>query len=1017
MIFLRNQKGMVLIIAYMVVLVLAILSAAFFMRAFQGKRLSQQQNDSMKAFYEAEAGIAYAYFEESKANFQWYTHEDKNTRVTSTHAVTHGTIISFVFPIPKIASKSYIGPDGLYRVSGRRFAVKTYPEVINGSYSKVIVIHSQATVGSVIRTVEYRLGQISAYKYFFFYPYNKDFYSDYYDGRNYGSIQVNGNMIFHGDPTFAYLTELTSGGYITRPYTQFYDRHGAYAFSDYWACPVYQNSTNHFDTGTTTFKIGHVDNTSSSNVKSLPYYLEGAGAFWNYDKYPSSGNTTPAHYTISNTDLTKVAATQSGVTTVTTPLLSSANTIDITATYPAVPAGTEQQVFKSIFNSYKDTLNDPIWDVYWNQWKANHATDTDYQPQHDSGIFTETGKDWERKFLMAYNGWSLNSYGMVEGINKEWWQDLSYGDDRATLTNGNQAPALAEDAATGEPISPARYLLNTQQQGSTFGSWLQGNNLNTLGEDMMLVQDASQGGKKVDVGNVVGSSFQSSTVIKKAQNGGIYIGGTMDPQWVAYAAADAVWQAAWGAAMNACLASSGNNYWYCGDTVDVGLPPPIPSVPEYTGFSNPIADCVTEKTFYNSAYPRTQGSSYSPSNAFVIDVKKLKEKIDAVKAKAPESRTSEEQKLANFNGVIYVDLSGRSWSTGVSSDINNDGIMLVNGEALPSGGLSLGTPNNVFIKGNSNLDPLGDFLTRSRNADDPDVISRVTSNGHTKIDGSTYNLCSTCDVTDPNKLTWQPAEIITQRMVYTLSENFPETAYMPMAWYHNYQYYDEDAGRMINKDGTSSQDYVHGDGNYPTDSWAPTASTSSSCNPSCIQKWLDATGEILPAKWTKAWVDNKWPSGGFFPTGTGNPDFIAYDTLRSNAWWQVEDAYDAKYSYAAIHGSADGNGSPTTPSEMHRVGSKHIYNTAIVTPYDTSPSVLEYWDAPRVINGAFIQLPTNLGMPTSTTGPTYSRINNPANTFNYESRFGKGSAASNTPRVGLTFGAESSWRELASSEF
>jgi len=998
MIMLRNQKGMVLIIAYMVVLVLAVLSAAFFMRAFQGKTLSQRQNDSMKAFYEAEAGIAYAYFEESTANFNWYTHVDINTRNTG-QTLTYGTTISFVVPIPLFAPNSSIDSDGLYRVLGRRFAVKSYPEVINGSYSKVIFIHSQATVGSVTRSVEYRLGQKSAYDYFFFYPYNKNFYSDYYDGRNYASIHVNGNMIFHGNPTFAYLTELTSGGYITRPYTQFPDYHGDKAFSSYNNWWLYCYSTSHFDTGTTTFKIGPVDNTISSNVKPLPYYLEGDGAFWNYDKYPSSSDTTPAYYTISNTDLTNRAATQSGVT-VTTPLLSSANNIDISATYPAFTAGTEQEVFKSIFNSYKDDLSNSIWNVYWNQWKVNHASD--YQPQHESGIFTETGRDWERKFLMAYNGWSLNSYGMVSGINKEWWQDLSYGDDRATLTNGNQAPAKAEDAATCTPTSPPRYLLNTQQQGSTFGSWLQGNNLNTLGEDMMLVQDASQGGQVVDPGNVVGSGFESSEVIKKAQNGGIYIGSTKDPQWV-------TWEAAWVAAYFACLGGEGwwGGWWCYGPAYDAAGPEP--SVP-YRVLSNPIADCVTEKTFYNSAYPRYQGTYYSPSNALTIDVKKLKEKIESAQAKAPEDRSAGEEKLANFNGVIYVDLSNYSWSTGVSNDINNDGIMLVNGEALPSGGLSLGTPNNVFIKGNYNLDPLGDS-TRSRNADDSNVISRVTSNGHTKIDGSSYTLIT-------SDLVWQPAEIITQRMVYTLSENFPETSYMPMAWSHSQQYYDEANNRY-----PSGQDFVQGDADYPTDSWAPNASASSS-----IQKWLNATGAALPAKWTKTWVDTNWPAGKFFAvaaadTGTGKPDYIAYDTLRSNAWDQVESAYNATYSYTAIHGS-DGQGNLTTPSQMNGVwpGNRHIYNTAIVTPYDTSPTVLEYWNARRVINGAFIQLPTTLGSTTiklwtSTTGPTYGRINNPANTFNYESRFGRGSAASNTPRVGLTFGADSSWREIASSGF
>jgi hypothetical protein len=283
----------------------------------------------------------------------------------------------------------------------------------------------------------------------------------------------------------------------------------------------------------------------------------------------------------------------------------------------------------------------------------------------------------------------------------------------------------------------------------------------------------------------------------------------------------------------------------------------------------------------------------------------------------------------------------------------------------------------------------------------------VTYQGHTRIDGTSYNL-STGD------LVWQPAEIITQRVVYTLSENFPEPSYMPMAWDHNQQYYDEDWSRV-------SGNYVDGDAGYPTDSWVLDAHSSSD-----IQKWLNANStKTLPTKWTADWVNTNWPAGKFFgvePVNGIPTKFIAYDTLRNEAWSQVETDYDAKYSYTAIH-DPDGDGimgNLDTPSKYNIVSSKHIYNTAIVTPYDTSPSVLENWipAAARVINGAFIQLPTTTKLYTSTTAPTYNRINNPAtNTFNYESRFGKGSAASNTPHVGLTFGADSSWREIPITSF
>jgi hypothetical protein len=352
--------------------------------------------------------------------------------------------------------------------------------------------------------------------------------------------------------------------------------------------------------------------------------------------------------------------------------------------------------------------------------------------------------------------------------------------------------------------------------------------------------------------------------------------------------------------------------------------------------------------------------------------------------------------------------------------------MLVNGERLPDKGLSIGSPNNVFIKGNYNLDPQG-APEKSRRADDGTVIDFVKNRkGYLNAPDNP----ETPDV-DETGLKWQPAEIITQRTVYTLSEDFAEPSYMPMDGCHQYQYDDEEIQKYV-----PEEDFVNGDRDYPTDYWwVPDASKGSPG--SNLNIWFTNYngGQTPPANWTRAWVDANWPSDTIFSfdlyigdkankiLGTDGvmDTFISSYDLRADANLQIEVVYDTIFAYDYVHGNPPNPDTTDTPSKANMVHQKHIYNTAIVTPYDTSPSVLEYWYSyratppqviPRVINGAFIQLPElpfKLPIPGNV---SYSRNSAPTNTYNYETRYGRGSTQASRPRAGLNFGTDSSWREL-----
>jgi hypothetical protein len=404
---------------------------------------------------------------------------------------------------------------------------------------------------------------------------------------------------------------------------------------------------------------------------------------------------------------------------------------------------------------------------------------------------------------------------------------------------------------------------------------------------------------------------------------------------------------------------------------------------EAATFVNPIADCTTITSFYNSQNPGKNGSLYEPSAVLKIDVNALKNKIEA-----------EGSTLPGFNGIIYVNLPcSQDWSGTGRTDSKADGVMLTNGEVLPDGGLSLVTVNNVYLKGSFNLDVTGD-TEKNRAADSTTVLTNAISDKN-YIHGM-------------SDFSWQPAEIITSRYIYALSNEFPEPAYMPMSSYYPYEYYEE------NSNNTVTYDYVN-DLYYPTDSWVPAASTivTNSGATSNISKWFYYTGTTPPAKFDSTWIDTNWGDSNqvfSFDTNTDGIDdvYILANDLRSAVRNAVGSAYATEFAYNSTH--------PEEISLVNTVSKPYVYNTAIVSPYSVSASVLENWSpATLTVNGAFIQLPTANRAPTPGLSNYYNyRYGNPSSrTFNYESRYGKNSSASERPNTGLTFGADSSWREVS----
>ncbi|MEK7307684.1 MAG: hypothetical protein AAB089_01310 [Nitrospirota bacterium] len=922
--------------------------------------MNQVNSNSLQAFYEAQAGLNFAYAEESRAGFSWYTHfiDDDQVRkvISAAKSVQRGTTtINFVHPVVTSIPGAVIDASGNYRVNGRNFSVKAYPEVVNNLYTGIIVIHSQATVNGITRTLEHRLSQVSPYQFLFFFPDDVTFKNERYDGRNYAGIHVNGNIRLKGSSVFSFLTSLTAGsneagkGYILRDIDQLYQDlapagQGEVPYYTEVNDPSWLNynmrtrSNARFHTGYDYFEIGPID---SHEDRTLAYYLDAdayLGAEWKYQKYAGT-NLEPVHYVVDNEDLKNLGINELAKGGGSVALFDTSKNVNV----PVVGAGEEKDIFMELLDDPAVTQDE--WNDFWQQWRGNHQND--YLAYHGSVI--NGGQDWERRFFMAAYNWPINAGATVpNAINREWWEDMEYGNDRTSVDY--MSPAKREDSTTGLPRN--QYFLNTEQQAAAWASWLRDNNLNTEGENKTLVKDRSQGGTYVDPGKILSKNAERNALMDKALSGGIYIG--KNP------------------ATNSCV--------------------------------NPIADVTKDKQFYNSEKP-AMGSdgNYKPSSILEIDVAALRGKIESDKVIGGA--------LANFNGVIYVNMDDSECFPS-SYDVNANGVMLVNGARVPDGGLSLVTTNNVFIKGDYNLDPDG-ALEKNREEDDSEVTTRYTS-GVGAIG-----------------LKWQPTEIITNREVYTLSNDFPEPAYMPMASEMYDQYEDEN-------DHIPEQNLVNTCPWWPsTESWVPTASVPEG---SRLDTWFkyyrDASGNPIanPTKWADI-IDGKHFSDKYFPWDEGvyyaldtdsdgkKDTYYTAEDLRDDAWVQIDDAYNSTFSYSSVHGNDPKNPSnPTTPSMVNEVTQKHIYNTTIMSPYGTEPIVLERWkdSSSRVVNGAFIQLDPDpdAGNVRSISDEASPRgVWSSSTAFRYETRFGRGASKEDRPPSGITFGASSSWREINNANF
>ncbi|MCU0666378.1 MAG: hypothetical protein MUF05_04725 [Candidatus Omnitrophica bacterium] len=1046
-----GNKGMVLIVSLFLAIVIATMAGILYFRAVNESRLSVISDAALQAFYEAEAGLAFAYAAEKKSNFTWFTHADK---------ITKASAVSVPSGVPGAIDNS----SGCYVVSGRNFKVKTFPEKKGTVETGIVVVLSQATINGVTRTLEHRIGQKSAYQYFFFFPEDHTFDTATYDGRNFGGLHVNGDINLINHPTFAFLTELSSGsntshkGYIRRPLLEAFTALSGNKDYNISASSVqglpwqlytninYRTSNGDIGSGTyTTFKIGDINSPATINI---PEYM---GGQWSFDKYTKAGS--PTTYNITETSLKNAGLREITSSAGDVSLFDNNKSININ--FGGSPESlTEKEMFKRIYN-LPDDQQTSYWSQYWDQWKVNH--NSDYSAYHTSGVLT-AGDDWKRRLFWATYDWKdYNSDGIPYGINREWWEDLSYGDDYYDYGPNGTSPACVVDHDTG--LSLDKYFLNTEEQGTQWKNLLDANNLDEAADNKTLVLDRSQGGKEINAGDIISNYDTSSYSVLEGQarNSGIYMGVKTDQAYKDWQILAVTASMKANSALDkanakfsectvkynqtACSSTSGGSTsaeavacWSdysglyqkytqaYGEYTQVMQDKP-PTVWWEGKNSNLLKDCVSETPFYNAQNPaRGSDGKYSPSHILTIDLAKLKSNID--------------QKGSGFNGIIYIDLDAYQWQentvddgTKVSDEKSAIGVMFVNGERLPDQGLSIVTKHNVYVKGDFNLDPDGDS-SRNRAADPSNVLNTVANNKGLDVDD----------------FKWRPAEIITYRQVYFLSNDFNLPKTMPLLDTQYGQFYDE----YYNKTRADVVTHpLYGAPDTATSasaSWMP-AYNSSDSSWGKINDWFSLTGITPPASWDVNWLDGnqlnqmdstpdlltgvngkqypKWDNYSWSDSyvyklddGSGGTTYIMRQDLKYQLYSKVLSAYRNQYAYNVSN-------SPAAYQMVDVVTrpESYIYNTAVITPYAPEGYSLERWNNKnRVINGAFIQLPSGMQLPVPVesykdTGSGAIRFNQPKKTFNYESRFGKNGDPSDQPHARLLFGMDSTWREINNAAF
>lgn len=735
---LKNNKGVALMIAVVILLFLCILSAASFMSLIAEKRIAEREKQNLKEFYSAEEGIYYGYAELKNANFDWRTH---NWNANKTQLLKQPSVSAF--------GGAY-NSNGTYYIPGKNFRVVVYPEVnAAGELNDVMVIRSQGLnqAGKAVHTLELRISRNSLFDYFYYFPNTRTFNSAIYDGSGYGKIHVDGTILFTGSPIFRNLLELSTtsaqyGGHFRIANT------GQYSSPLYWdtrsgspqdgiallprdgAAPY-----NYYILGDEYGIYGKFGWGGSVTVdgQTLPY--DSLGQSYPWDKYSGdkSPSEVPIKFLINNDNLTNLAYVEHSRAVKNSFLLSDAEYTNFAAAMYSSDPATNLATF-------------------WQNWKNTHGYTA---PE------TDTTGAMARKYWEVM--WNITGGTMPGNVNPEWWADLTYGNDRSS-----------------SDYIDINYL-NTHEQGSDWLNWLQDKTGTVIKStpDGPVTENVNLSDVLKDGNNgaqhVVPVDLQSNYK-QSAQQNGIYLNkgsGEFDA-WAGVTTPLVVTDGSTTITLTmtrygVCL---GDGIWDIYDQIYEAFPDTFDAAiqnaeaaiaalqgggfcsgapsdtPEWNNQALLDEGIITETEFYNPIREPNTYEFWNQTNNLNNAQKTKVLDIDIEKLRDYLTQTGQP-----FNGVIYIEnLPGMySWNPDTYKDFS---VRIINAGILPENGLTIVTPHNIYVQGSFNLDYSRDKENGSPHSDAYDYYKSVHGGSDTDY-------------------VWHPAALIsTNRLIYTVSDDF-----------------------------------------------------------------------------------------------------------------------------------------------------------------------------------------------------------------------------------------------------
>ncbi len=209
---LNNNRGFLLISAFMVAGVLMVLSGAYVSSSLVQSHAVQRQKDSLQAFYGAEKGAEYVFTESQNHGWAFVTH-----KVADSDLDGDGKINDLVRedspPTVTLTGAGINAVTGCYEVDTPqgKVEVKVYINP-HKSNETILLSRGKSIKGNSSSIIKNKLAHRSMYEYLMFFPEGK-YFGGSYDGKGVGGIHINGDVIL-GGANFANLTELSASGYI-----------------------------------------------------------------------------------------------------------------------------------------------------------------------------------------------------------------------------------------------------------------------------------------------------------------------------------------------------------------------------------------------------------------------------------------------------------------------------------------------------------------------------------------------------------------------------------------------------------------------------------------------------------------------------------------------------------------------------------------------------------------------------------------------------------------------------------